>query len=683
MGQVDFKKKSSPATHLFLSDDVSIWNKSIDIDPDGTDEPVSSRTRSPHKPTTSRSVTEQQISCTAHLFLLDDVSIWNQSIDIDPNGTEEPVSSRTRSPHKSGTSRSVTGQQISCTAHLFVLDDVSIWNQSIDIDPDGTDEPVSSRTRSPHKPGTSRSVTGQQISCTAHLFVLDDVSIWNQSIDIDPNGTEEPVSSRTRSPHKPSTSRSVTGQQISCTAHLFLLDDVSIWNQSIDIDPDGTDEPVSSRTRSPHKPSTSRSVTGQQISCTAHLFLLDDVSIWNQSIDIDPDGTDEPVSSRTRSPHKPSTSRSVTEQQISCTAHLFVLDDLSIWNQSIDIDPDGTEEPVSSRTRSPHKPSTSRSVTGQQISCTAHLFLLDDVSIWNQSIDIDPDGTDEPVSSRTRSPHKPTTSRSVTGQQISCTAHLFLLDDVSIWNQSIDIDPDGTDEPVSSRTRSPHKPGTSRSVTGQQISCTAHLFLLDDVSIWNQSIDIDPNGTDEPVSSRTRSPHKPGTSRSVTGQQISCTAHLFLLDDVSIWNQSIDIDPNGTEEPVSSRTRSPHKPSTSRSVTGQQISCTAHLFLLDDVSIWNQSIDIDPNGTDEPVSSRTRSPHKPSTSRSVTGQQISCTAHLFVLDDVSIWNQSIDIDPDGTDEPVSSRTRSPHKPGTSRSVTGQQNSCTSPFVCFR
>ena len=46
-------------------------------------------------------------------------------------------------------------------AHLFVLDDVSIWNQSIDIDPDGTDDPVSSRTRSPHKLSTSRSVTGQ------------------------------------------------------------------------------------------------------------------------------------------------------------------------------------------------------------------------------------------------------------------------------------------------------------------------------------------------------------------------------------------------------------------------------------------------------------------------------------------------------------------------------------------
>ena len=109
------------------------------------------------------------------------------------------------------------GNKSHVLSNLFLLDDVSIWNQSIDIDPDGTEEPVSSRTRSPQKPSTSRSVTGQQISCTAHLFVLDDVSIWNQSIDIDPDGTEEPVSSRTRSPHKPSTSRSVTGQQISCT----------------------------------------------------------------------------------------------------------------------------------------------------------------------------------------------------------------------------------------------------------------------------------------------------------------------------------------------------------------------------------------------------------------------------------------------------------------------------------
>ena len=53
------------------------------------------------------------------------------------------------------------GNKSHVLANLFVLDDVSIWNQSIDIDPDGTDDPVSSRTRSPHKPSTSRSVTGQ------------------------------------------------------------------------------------------------------------------------------------------------------------------------------------------------------------------------------------------------------------------------------------------------------------------------------------------------------------------------------------------------------------------------------------------------------------------------------------------------------------------------------------------
>lgn len=41
-----------------------------------------------------------------------------------------------------------------------VSDDLSIWNQSIDIDPDDFGEPVSSRTRSPLKSGTSRSGVG-------------------------------------------------------------------------------------------------------------------------------------------------------------------------------------------------------------------------------------------------------------------------------------------------------------------------------------------------------------------------------------------------------------------------------------------------------------------------------------------------------------------------------------------
>ena len=46
--------------------------------------------------------------------------------------------------------------------HIDIFpDDLSIWNQSIDIDPDDIDEPVSSRTRSPHKPGPSRSGVGQ------------------------------------------------------------------------------------------------------------------------------------------------------------------------------------------------------------------------------------------------------------------------------------------------------------------------------------------------------------------------------------------------------------------------------------------------------------------------------------------------------------------------------------------
>ena len=44
---------------------------------------------------------------------------------------------------------------------------------------------------------------------------------------------------------------------------------------------------------------------------------------------------------------------------------------------------------------------------------------------------------------------------------------IYFPDDLSIWNQSIDIDPDDIDEPVSSRTRSPQKSVPGRSGVGQ------------------------------------------------------------------------------------------------------------------------------------------------------------------------------------------------------------------------
>ena len=58
--------------------------------------------------------------------------------------------------------------------------------------------------------------------------------------------------------------------------------------------------------------------------------------------------------------------RQLNQSRFSFTVNTHLSpDDLSIWNQSIDIDPDDLEEPVSSRTRSPHKPVPGRSGVGQ------------------------------------------------------------------------------------------------------------------------------------------------------------------------------------------------------------------------------------------------------------------------------------------------------------------------------
>ena len=43
---------------------------------------------------------------------------------------------------------------------------------------------------------------------------------------------------------------------------------------------------------------------------------------------------------------------------------------------------------------------------------------------------------------------------------------ILFSDDLSIWNQSIDIDPDDVDDPVTSKTN-PQKPGPSRVGVGQ------------------------------------------------------------------------------------------------------------------------------------------------------------------------------------------------------------------------